>query len=615
MRLNSSWWNIKGDKFNDIKALIEHLQAKSKSRDELDKQYTRIYTNRNIMGLSSYNYYKIDPRREADDDNIRLNVVASVIDTLNSKLAVEQPRVVTLTDGADFPIRSKAKYLQKFIDGILESSGAQKEALKAFRDAEIVGTGVLRVFSEWGNIKCERIPKHEILVDDEEAFYGSVTQMHQIKVMSRDKLIEMFPKKKAKIKAASRVEKQNISTYDISDLVEICMSWHLPSGPGAKDGRHCVTIETADLVDEPYTKDDFPFVFINWKDPIHGFWGSSITEELKPLQVEINRLLISAQKAMRAASNPMVFIPAGSSISKMHLSNEIGVIIPFVGQPPIIRVHQTVHPEIFQQIENLYRKCFEIIGLSQMSASGKKPSGVNAAVALRELQHIESERFSTVLRGYSNAFVSLAEKMIGLARDLYAENESDTKVFIKSKGFLNKINWSDIDLAEDQFTLDLDTANKLPLTRAGRISAVTEWQQAGIISADEWRELMSMPDLNEENELRNAPKEYVREVVYNILFNGDLLPPEANDDLAFALKYSIMQYQRAKLDKYPDDRIELLSQYIAAVEAKMKQAMEQQQASQQAAQPPAPPPSPQKGQVKPPLEAQMAQQQAGLPPQ
>jgi len=602
------WWAKKGEKYDDIKALVEDLRARRKPQYEREKQYARMYSNRNIMGMESFNYFKIDPRREADEDRIRLNVVSAVIDTLTSKLAVEQPRVVALINGADFDIRSKARKLQKFVDGILESSGAQEEALKAFRDAQIVGTGVLRVYDEWGNIKCERVPKHEILVDEEEAFYGKVTQAHQFKVISRSKLIEMFPNKKRQIKQASRVDSEGaVNDTDISDLVEITESWHLPSGPGAKDGRHVISIDTCDLVDEQYFHSCFPLVFVHWKEPIFGFWGTGIAEEIKPLQIEINRLLIHAQKSMKAASNPMVFIPAGSAISKMHLSNEIGVIVPFTGQPPIIRTHQTVNPEIFQQIENLYRKCFEIVGVSMMSAAGKKPEGVNAAVAMRELQNIESERFSVTLRGYSMAFVHLAEKMIKLAKDLFVHEEADTKVFIKSKGFLNTIDWATVDMEEDQFVLDLDTANRLPLTRAGRISAITEWYQAGVIDADRWRELMNMPDTQEENELRDSAKEYIREVVNDILFDGVIIPPEEHDNLRFALEYSIMQYQRAKLEKYPDDRIDLLSQYISMIEFKIKEAQSQMQAEQAAQQAAAAPPQgrPPQGGIPMPAEAQM----------
>src|SRR3990167_1861598 len=227
----AQWWSKKGEKFEEIKALAENLSSKSKSQYERDKQYARMYCNRNILGMESFNYYKIDPRREHEDEKIRLNVIAAVIDTLTSKLAVEQPRVVALTSGADFDVRSKSKKLQQFIDGILESSGAFVETLKAFRDAEIVGTGVLRVFDEWGNIKCERIPKHEILLDEEEAFYGCLSQLHQTKAVGRDKLIEMFPNKRKAIETASKVESEFVNQAEISDLVEVRESWHLPSGP------------------------------------------------------------------------------------------------------------------------------------------------------------------------------------------------------------------------------------------------------------------------------------------------------------------------------------------------------------------------------------------------
>lgn len=600
MKINGDWWNKKGQKHSDIFSIVENLQARAKARIESEKRYARLYSNRNILGLEAFNYYRTDPRSPPEEDRIRLNVCSALVDTVTSKLAIEQPRVVALLNSADFDVRSKAKDLQKFIDGVLESSGSYVEMLKAFRDAAIMGTGVVKVLDEWGNIKVERIPKHEINIDEEEAFYGCMSQLHQTKTVSRAKLLELYPNKAKEIKQASRVSSERIPTSEMSDLITIVMSWHLPSSPEAKDGRYVLSVDTGDIIDEPYKSKDFPFVFIKWKEPIFGFWGTGIIEEIQSLQLEINRLLMSAQKAMRAASNPMIFVPAGSSMSKMHISNEIGAIIPFVGSPPVVRVHQTVHPEIFNQIENLYRKCFELIGVSQLSATGRKPEGVNAAVAMRELQDIESERFSTIQRTYNLGFVGIATKAVALARALYAEDEADTKLFIKDKKFLSTINWSSIDLEEDQFSLDLDTANKLPLTRAGRINTITEWYQAELISTDEWRSLINMPDIQEESELRDAPKEYIREVIYRILFFGDLMLPEDHDDLEFAYKYSIMSYQRAKLDKYPDDRIELLSQYISAVEFKLK-ALEQPAPPEQQALPPGPaaPPMPQEAALPP----------------
>jgi len=574
-----SWWADKGQKHDAIWALASNLKQRQRPRMEIEKRYARLYANRNMLGLDSFNYYRSDSRIMPDEERIKLNVVRTIIDTIHAKIAVEQPRVTVQTNGADFAVRSKAKKIQKFTDGILELSGSYVEMLKAFRDAEIMGTGVVKIYDDWGNIKLERTLKHEILIDEEECYYGRPTQLHQVKTISRAKLIEMFPKFEAKILQANKVKTEFTIPSDISDLVTVIMSWHLPSGPKSKDGRYICCTDNCDLVDVIYDKNGFPFEFIKWSEPQYGFWGTGIVEELQPLQIEINRLLISAQKGMRAASNPMIFIPAGSSISKMHLSNEVGIIIPFVGSPPIIRVHQTVHPEIFQQIETLYHKCFEITGISQLSASGTKPVGVTAQVAMRELQNIESERFSVIQRIYYNAFVNIAKKMIALARDLYADDKTDTEIIIKDRKFIEKINWKDIDLEEDAFELGLDLSSKLPLTRAGRISTFTEWYQAKLIDTDTWRSNINFPDTTEANELLDAPKEYIRETVYKILYDGDMIPPEDHDDLQFAYKYSIMSYQQAKLNKFPEDRIDLLSRYISSLEFKLK-----------AAEPPPPPP-------------------------
>ena len=608
--LTENWWDSTTPEFA-ISALVHQLKARRGPRLEIEKRFARLYSNRFFLGMQSWNYFRLAPHAQGlDEDRLRLNAIAAVIDTITSKLAVEQPRVVCLLNGADFQVRAKSKDLQSFIDAVLESSGAYTELLKAFRDAEIFGTGIVRLQEEFGQIKAERIYKHEIVIDEQEAFYGKIGQLFQCRTLARYKLLELYPKK-AKLVAASGFQAPDSGTQKLpetADLVSVTEAWYKPADPETP-GRHVVCTDAGILEDEEWNKQDFPFVFLHWKEPIFGFWGDGIVEDLQSLQIEINRLLISVQKAMRAASNPMIFIPAGSAISKMHISDEIGAIIPYVGKEPTIRVHQTVHPEILQQIEYLYRKCFETTGVSQLSASGVKPAGVTAQVAMRELQNIETERFSVVQRSYSKAFVECAKKMIGIVRDLY-ETHQEVVVKLKGKEFLDSIDWAKIDLTEDQFELSLDTANKLPLTRAGRISALTEWLQAGIIQPDEWREAMDMPDLNEEAKLRNAPQEFIREVVNEILYKGNLIPPENHDNLTFAYKYSIMAYQKAKLEHYPDDRVELLSQYISLIEAKMDEA------AQQAAPPPAPPilPGPQGPGQAPPMAPPVSPELSQLPP-
>ncbi len=56
-------------------------------------------------------------------------------------------------------------------------------------------------------------------------------------------------------------------------MIKVIESWHLKSGPKAKDGKHTICISSATLFEEQYDKDYFPFVFFRWGDRPVGFFG------------------------------------------------------------------------------------------------------------------------------------------------------------------------------------------------------------------------------------------------------------------------------------------------------------------------------------------------------
>jgi hypothetical protein len=44
-------------------------------------------------------------------------------------------------------------------------------------------------------------------------------------------------------------------TYqNVSDQVTVAEAWHLPSGPGAKDGLHLIVLENVELTSDKWTR-------------------------------------------------------------------------------------------------------------------------------------------------------------------------------------------------------------------------------------------------------------------------------------------------------------------------------------------------------------------------
>lgn len=580
----TQWWKEDADKNQSIFATVKAIR--DDHSDQLNKQilFARMYSNSEITGLSPLDYRTTNVVGFQDEGRVKLNVVSSVCNTINSKMAKSKPRITLLPNNSDFSTHKRVSSLEKFISGVFDYVDVYDEAAMAFMDSLLFGTGVVKVFEDNGNIAVERVLTHEIVVDAVEGFYGRPRSLHQIKEISRDVLEGMFPGKEATISSASAISLDNRSHIrtEITDTVTVIESWHLPSGPKDK-GLHVISVDSGVLSEEDYQKDDFPFVFLQWSKPIVGFFGIGVVADIVGVQVEINKLLIKIQKTFHRMANPTVFVNSASAISKAHLSNEIGAIVPYTGEPPIVSTPQTVHPEVFGHLWQLYGKAFEIAGVSQLAATSKKPEGLDSGTALREFNDIESERFALAGQNYEALFIDVARKVVTLASEIYADNKGYS-VQVKGKGFIETIKWKDVHLEEDQFSITVAAASSLPTSKAGRTQIATEWFQAGLIDAEQWRELLDIPDLENTSELNRAPRDYIRQVVDNILTDGEYMEPEPMDDLGFAYKHAVMSYQKAKLNSVEEEKLDMLLDFISDVENLQDQAIQQEQAKQMEAQ-------------------------------
>ena len=598
-----TWWE-ESDPFESVFQLVRYIRQDQSEVVEKYIRHARLYSNSAIVGLNPLEYrnkYAAASYTGLDEDTaIRLNVVSSVCDTISSKLAKSKPHIAFLPDAADFKVQQRTKKLERYVNGLFYKTNTYDEGSKAFMDALLFGTGCMKVFVDEDNICVERVLPSELVVDDAEAFYGKPMQMHQTKIIDKAVLIAMFPESEAKIEDAGITDSNGTAKFlgEANNSVSVIESWRLRSGKDVNDGRHTICIENETLFDEEYEADDFPFVFLYWKKPIVGFFGIGVVADIVGMQIEINKLLIKIQKSFHRLANPMVFVDSRSAINKVRLNNDIGVIVPYVGTPPIISTAQTVHPEVFQHIERLYNRAFEIAGVSQLAATSKKPEGLDSGTALREYNDIGSERFALVAQNYEAMFIGVAKKIINISRDLYSGGTNISSKVIGKK-FVETISWKDVSLDDEQFAITVAASSSLPDTKAGRVQVATEWFQAQLIDASEWRELLDIPDLDDATDLARAPNDYIRSCVDAILTEDRYIPPEEMDNLQFAMEYAVMSYQRGKVDKIDEEKLQLLIQYIDDVSALQDQVkaqlMQEQQEEAAAMAPPMPQPQQQPG--------------------
>jgi len=556
---NQFWWEVKGDPHKEITSFVGALDDEQTHRTEDNLNSLRLFGNNETAGLSLSEYSRRNIRH---DGNPSLNIVHSMCTTVTSRITKSRPRATFLTSGGNWTEKRKAKLLDKFVAGQFYETGIYNVASRVFLDATVFGTGVMKIYEQGGRVKIDRVFPNEVIVDDAEALYGEPRQLFQRKFISRQVMVANYPSRKKEILTASTSE----SDYDraktsAQEQLEVIEAWHLPSGPDAGDGRHIICIDNATLLDEPYEKDYFPFVFLKWTDRLLGFWGQGLAEQLSGIQAEINSLLSQIQKQMILAT-PKVFIEAGSKISKAHINNETWGIVEYSGTKPDFHVPQTTAGEVFSHLDRLYRRAYEIAGVSELAAQSRKPGGLDSGRALREFHDIESERFMVIGRQYEELFMEAARQMIDLARDVSARDDEDYKVMSHDNKEIELVTWGKIDMSEDSYVMRIFPTSLLPATPAGRLATVEGMFQSGLIDRNAALGLLDYPDLESYHQLELAFIDDIDLLIENMLDKGIYSPPEPFSNLTFAVKRIQSAYIRAKIDGAPDSRLDLLRRYI-----------------------------------------------------
>ncbi len=577
------WWESKTPN-EDIIAAAKFIETR-----DLDRRLNVLRAIR-LYGNSTYDNYGsiegLDAYMTQATDRMTMNVIKSGVDTVTAKIGKDRPKATFLTSGGNYSLRRRAQLLEKAVETKFYTKGVYKLGSKFVQDASLMGTGCLKIFKKDGDVCVERIFIGELVIDPIEALYGEPRQMFQRKFVSREVLMGLFPQHKKLLRETPNASAVvgSMGRDTAADQVEVWEAWHLPSSKESDDGHHVICVANVVLHKEEWTKDYFPFVFLRWSDRLRGFWGIGIAEELLGIQIELNRLLQKVQKVFHLMAVPRVFVEAGSKVNKAYMNNEIGAIVPYIGQAPIINAPQTIHPEIFAHIDRLWTRAFEIIGVSQLNAGGAKPAGLDSAPSLREFQDIQSERFATFQQAYEEAFMEIARQIVDLSRELAEENPDYGMMAQKDRYTISQVKWKDIDLERDSYILKVFPTSSLPSTPAGKLAMVQDLMNAQLIDAQEAKRLLDFPDLESELALDRAASDDIDRVIEEMLDNGKYAPPEPFQDLMLSLKRVQSAYLKARNDGVPEERLKLLREYMNAtwVMSQQTQAPQQAEASGQA---------------------------------
>lgn len=590
------WWTVDNEEVYTHMIQMIHLIDENQSERKWD----------NLTHGKLYQDHPLVTKGRRKQSSVTYNVIKACIDTLVAKIGQNKPRPRVLTEKGDYAQQQKAKNLTKYLDGILNCTGAYRLGPSIFKDGGIFGTGALKIFTEKNEVKTERVLITEILVDDLEGAYGDPKSMYQKRVVSRNLLKQQFPAHAGLIDEAAPDEISNRKQKTV-DLIAVYEGWHI--GP---DGKHAIVIETGTLLCEDWKFDCFPFAFFRYNNSIASFYGNGIAEELKGTQTEINKILRDIQKAQNLIAVPRVWAEYNSKVVATHLNNEIGGVIKYKGQKPTTETATAMNNEIYTHVKWLIQSSFEKVGLSQLTATSKKPAGLDSGRAIREFRDTESERFTSLTRQYEEFFEDVAAIVIKMSKDLY-KSGSDMKVSTESRDFIETIKWSEVNMDEEKFVLRIQSSSLFPTQPAARLQKVEELVRAGWISKESAIGMLDFPDVAAWTTLETAGEEYTAKIIHDILSSGKYTPPEPEILPERAINYARKAYLEARRTGVPEERTELVLRWIEA--ASVFLAPVQPPTSVPADQPMPPADGPIQSEAGTPMGTPMPLPQTGLAPQ
>lgn len=564
------------DNDNDLLAqllsTVEYLKRTNNTRIRQASIFSRLFSGKPLYNFLSSNA-SLDTSNQLPIGRPTANVCYSCTDTLTSRITQDKPKPIFLTDGGDYKERKLAKEANKFIQGELYRLKAYEIGPLSFKDSCILGNGFLKVFPENGKVQIERVLETELLTDFNDAYYNKPRELYQLKLVDREVIMSQFPKKESILASAAggTVDSTPRSVDTISDQLITVEAWRLPSSPDADDGVHVIACSEGIILKEKWNKSDFPFVKISYNTNMVGFFSQGLIEILMPTQMEIYRQLIIGSQAFELMGTPKVLIDEMSKILETSFNNRIGTIIKYRTTPPEFVTPNSMASDWLPFVEWLIQNAYQMSGISQLSAGGIKPSGLNSGEAQREYMDTQNERFNMQSESYRRIFVDLSYKIIDCAKDIYEETGKYNTVYPGKDG-TSEIDFKTIRRLKDTFVIQCYEESSLPKDPAGRQAKLSEMRADGEISFQEFRRLSNFPDLEQSDQLANALEERILHALDEIIENGDKnyasIAPDSFilDPTDMASTIAIQYINKYSVTNLEEEKMEVLTQWWEQVQ-------------------------------------------------
>ena len=583
------WWRAKEtDCAAKLWLAMEQTATDDKRRHGRILHRVKMYGNRAFAGLSAAKYNRVTSKRRG-----RLNVVKDCCDRVIANLLGNRPKALPLPImGSNSSLRSRAKLLDRFLQGQSRVSRVRAHMKRALKDAVIVGVGFVKVGNDGRQIKLERCFSGDLSVPPIESRGGRPLTLYHHHFVDREVLKGLYavdekgrpiPKIAKLIDGAKRQSSDSAwhsTQVDMkADQVEVVEAYRLPSVTGGDDGKHVVAVREGVLRARPWKRDYFPYVKVDFEEPYFGFWSDSLVDVVEGQQNEINRLVAKEARGNDISGHAIIWAPIGTEnrFNRRKMTNEPFTVVPFQGEKPKTEMLQAVSPEVRQKIAELRAEAYDLAGLMQPGREGV-PAGLESGEAVKSWNDLGAIRYRDFAERFEQSHVDLSRMLIDEAKELdemidggFAAPGSGDRYTLRS------LKWSDVDMTRDQYVLAVYPTSALPDDPAGRIQAVETLVRIGTVPPNRSGHLLDFPDLDQFLSREDAARELIEWQIEKILDEGTRVVPHPFQDLQLALTIGQAELLNAERNEVPEKRLRILRAYLTAVHALLRTRQQGQQ--------------------------------------
>ena len=578
---NPEWFND-ADPGPAMVAFARNVTNQQSWRRSQNLRLARLYQDRDIASIYGVAGSAAGAAMDAlTDQRSSWNIVRAACDVAQARVGKNRGRVMFVSVNGDWGLRRKAKLRTRFVDGAFRQADFYAESQKVFLDGAVFGIGILYVYSEGGKLRCERCLPDEVIVEHGQGIHGKPRTAYRRVPMPRSEAIRRYAGSETSKDYAKRVAAimdAPVSsivvgmerTFASSDVIDVWQAWHLPSSPKAKDGKYVVAVEGCTIATEAWNRPRLPFAVFRWGTALTGWYGLGIAEQLRGTQLKIRRLQWQISTAEYHVATPKILAAHGSKLNVKHLNNDArGTVVWYTGAvPPQWIVPQAVGPELFQDLEREWQHGFDQVGLPP-SGSGVIPANLKSGEAIRMYTEGVDSRLAVPSQRWDQYAVDAAEVFLDEVREV-----GDVVVESQVRRAYDRLSWKEIagEGSDDDFVLQPWPTSILPATPSGKFDRLQEMEQAGWINKEQAMAALEVPDLENIIGLSVSSYELVGMQLERMLDEGKPERPEPYQDLDQALKIAQAAAVRARCDGAPEDRLQLVLDYIDAVRALQPQA-------------------------------------------